>query len=254
MYKLSFASIMAVLKRNYMSFKKLFKLSIFPNLFDPFLFLLSIGLGLSNLVGYINDIAYMHFVAIGLVAATAMNTSTTEVTVNAFIQIKIEKTYYAIIMTPVNLQDIVIGQVIWAAMRSVIFGGMFLIIATIFGVVQNFMAILILPILFVVGFLFGLMGMIFTILSPNRDYINYYRVLLIQPIYMFSGIFFPIETMPEVIQRIAWFSPLYHAANLCRGLVFGDFSNFAINVSFLVSLLLILFYIPIFLSHKKLIN
>lgn len=252
MRKLSLSSIVIVIRRNYMSFKKLLKISIFPNLFDPLLFLLAIGFGLSASIDEVDGIPFFSFVASGLTVATAMKAATAEVTVNAFIQMRIEKTYHAIAVTPVNLQDIVIGQVIWAAIRSVIFGSIFLIICWLFGVLHSWTAIFIPILLFITGFTFGLMGIIFAILAPNRDYLNYYNVLVIQPMYMFSGTFFPVDNLPTSFQRIAWFSPLYHASNLSRGLSLGNFEHLLGSLVWLLILILILFYLPIILVHKKL--
>jgi len=251
-YRLSLHSIWFVIVRNYMSFKRLFKISIFPNLVDPILYLLALGLGLSSFVGEVNGMSYFMFVATGLVAATGMTASTAEVTTNAFIQMRIEKTYYAITMTPVNLQDVVVGQVIWASIRSVIFGTMFLIIVSFFGVVNSWMVIFVPIILLLTGMVFGLIGLSFTAIAPSRDYINYYAVLVIQPLYMFSDTFFPISNMPESIHFLGWFSPLYHSSNLCRGLLNGDTSNIAIHLAILLLFILVLFYLPIILVNKKL--
>ncbi|KAA0940627.1 ABC transporter permease [Sporosarcina sp. ANT_H38] len=252
MYKLSPKSIWYVIIRNYMSFRRLFKISIFPNLVDPILFLLAMGIGLGSYIGEINGVSYLIFVTAGLIAATGMMASTAEVTINAFIQMRVEKTYSAVTMTPVNLQDVVIGQVIWASCRSLIYGGMFLVIAAFFGVVQSWTVIFVPFVLLLSGFVFGLMGMIFTSLAPNRDYLNYYSVLFIRPMYMFSDIFFPVKNMPEIVQVFAWFSPLYHAVNLCRGLLLGNFEGLIMNFSWLLILGIILFYIPVIITQKKL--
>lgn len=252
MHKLSLSSIIIVIRRNYMSFKKLLKISIFPNLFDPLLFLLAIGFGLSGSIDEVNGIPFFYFVASGLIVATAMKAATAEVTVNAFIQMRIEKTYHAIVSTPVNLQDIVIGQVIWAAIRSVIFGSLFLIICWLFGALHSWTAIFIPVLLFITGIIFGLMGITFAILAPNRDYLNYYNVLIIQPLFMFSGTFFPVYNLPTFFQRAAWFSPLYHASNLSRGLALGNFDYLLGSFVWLLVVILVLFYLPIVLVHKKL--
>ncbi|HFE9851571.1 ABC transporter permease [Enterococcus sp. DIV1420a] len=253
MYKLSYLSVKYVIIRNYMSFKKLFKISIFPNLVDPILYLIGLGFGLSKFVGEINGMTYFTFVSSGLIAATAMSASTAEATTNAFIQMRIEKTYYAIAMTPVNLQDIVIGQAIWAGVRSVIFGTMFLILVSFFGVVHSWTVILIPIVLFVTGIIFGLLGLTFTALAPSRDYVNYYNVLIIQPLYMFSDTFFPLSSMSSNIKFLGNFSPLYHAANLCRGLLVGNMNNFLFHMLSLILFVIVLFYLPMIAVNKKLI-
>lgn len=251
LYSLSLKSIWYVIVRNYMSFRRLFKVSIFPNLVDPILFLLAIGVGLGSYIGDLDGIPYLIFVTSGLIAATGMMATSAEVTVNAFIQMRVEKTYSAITMTPVNIQDVVIGQVLWGACRSVMYGGMFLLIVSILGVFNSWTVILIPFVLFLSGVVFGLMGMTFTVLAPNRDYLNYYNVLFIRPMYMFSDVFFPISNMPDIFQVVAWLSPLYHSVQLCRGLLLGNFEGLFINLACLLTLILILFYIPIILTKRR---
>ncbi|HGQ5861193.1 TPA: ABC transporter permease, partial [Streptococcus pneumoniae] len=102
MFKLSFQSIGHVVVRNYMSFRNLFKISIVPNLIDPLFYLLAMGFGVGAYLTHVNGMLYRDFVITGLIAATAMSAATAETTVNAFIQYKIEKTYDAMLMTPIN--------------------------------------------------------------------------------------------------------------------------------------------------------
>ncbi|GEL15021.1 ABC transporter permease [Pediococcus cellicola] len=253
MYKLSLNSIKHVIERNYMSFKKLFKISVFPNLLDPILYLVAMGIGLAGFVGNVESMSYFMFVTSGLVAATGMNAATNEATTNAFIQMRVEKTYYAISMTPVNLQDIVIGQAVWAGVRSTIFGSLFLIIAAFLGAVQSWLVIAIPLVLFLNGLLFGLLGLIFTIIVPNRDYLNYYVMLIIQPLYMFSDTFFPISSMPKWLRPYSWFSPLYHAVNVCRSLMIGSITNVGWNILWMLLVITLLGIIPVRLVHKKLV-
>lgn len=251
MFTLSYRSVWYVMVRNYMSFRRLFKISIFPNLVDPILFLLAMGIGLGYYLQEIDGIPYSVFVASGLVAATGMMATTAEVTVNAFIQMRVEKTYAAVTLTPVNIQDVVVGQVLWGACRSVIYGVMFLIVAAFFGVVHSWMVLLVPIVLFVSGILFGAMGMTFTALAPNRDYLNYYNVLFIRPMYMFSDIFFPIGQMSNLVQDLAWLSPLYHAAHLCRGLLLGQVSDVCGDALWLIVVTTVIVWVPVVIIKRK---
>lgn len=251
MYSFSIKSIWYVMIRNYMSFRRLFKISIFPNLVEPVLFLLAMGVGLGYYLQEIDGIPYLVFVASGLVAATGMTATTSEVTYNAFIQMKVEKTYAAVTLTPVNIQDVVVGQVLWGACRSVIYGEMFLIIAAFFGIVKSWLFLFIPFVLFLSGILFGLMGMTYTAWAPDRDYLNYYNVICIRPMYMFSDIFFPIDKMPETVQLITWFSPLYHVSHLCRGLLLGQPVDLWEDVVWLLVVTALLFFLPIIITKRK---
>ncbi|QLE65252.1 ABC-type multidrug transport system permease component [Furfurilactobacillus rossiae] len=253
MYKLSLRSIKHVIQRNYMSFRKLFKVSVFPNLLDPILYLIAMGIGLANFVGNVEGMPYFLFVTSGLVAATSMNAATNEATTNAFIQMRVEKTYYAVSMTPVNLQDIIIGQAIWAGIRATIFGTLFLIIAGFLGAIHSWLVIFVPFLLFLNGLLFGLLGLIFTLLVPNRDYLNYYAMLVIQPMYMFSDTFFPVANMPRWLQPYCWLSPLYHAVKVCRGLMLGNPTGIWFHLGWLLVVVILIAGLPIYLVHRRLV-
>ena len=252
MYRLSIRSIWYVIIRNYMSFRRLFKISVFPNLLDPLLFLVAMGLGLGHYLQDLEGVPYATFVASGLIAATGMMASTAEVTVNAFIQMRVERTYAAVTLTPVNLQDVVVGQILWSACRSVLYGLMFLGVAAFFGVVHSWTVVFIPVALFLTGIVFGELGMLFTAFAPNQDYLNYYNVLVIRPLYMFSGIFFPLGQMPDSVKVIAWFSPLYHASELCRGLLLGRLTGLGTHSAWLLVLSVVVFMAPIAATKRKL--
>lgn len=253
LYSLSLKSIWYATIRNYMSFRKLFKIAVFPNLLDPILYLVAMGMGLAGFVGQVDGMPYFLFVTSGLVAATAMNAATNEATANAFIQMKIEKTYYAISMTPVNIQDLIAGQIIWSGVRATIFGSLFLVIAGILGAIQSWMVIGIPAVLFMTGIVFGIFGLTFTVLINNRDFLNYYSMLIIQPMYMFSNTFFPVSSMPHWLQPYAVISPLYHAVALCRGLIGGHPTDALPNLMWLLGIIVVFLPLPIVLAKKKLV-
>lgn len=251
MFKVSFKSIYYVVVRNYMSFKSLFKIAIVPNLIDPLFYLLAMGFGVGSYLTNISGMTYTTFVITGLIGATAMTASTSEATVNAFIQYKIEKTYDAMLMTPINLQDIVIGQAIWSGARAVIFGGIFWIVSVFISQTFNLYMLLIIPLLFLIGLVFGLIGLTFTYLAPSREFLNYYNTLIIRPLYMFSDTFFPIDSIPESFQKLTWISPLYHATNIVRAIWLENFATVPQHLLWLTGCTVIFYFIPIFVIYKK---
>ncbi len=251
MFRVSFKSVYYVIVRNYMSFRSLFKIAIVPNLIDPLFYLLAMGFGMGSYLTTVNGMSYTTFVITGLIGATAMTASTSEATVNAFIQYKIEKTYDAMLMTPINLQDIVIGQAIWSALRSVIFGGIFWIVSIFISKTFNIYMLFIIPLLFLIGLIFGLVGLTFTYLAPSREFLNYYNTLVIRPLYMFSDTFFPIDSIPVAFQKLTWFSPLYHVTNLVRAIWLKQFDYMMPHLCWLLVCTIIFYFIPIYLVHKK---
>lgn len=250
MFRVSPRSVYYVIIRNYMSFRSLFKISIVPNLIDPLFYLIAMGFGVGAYLTNINGMSYTTFVITGLIGATAMTTATSEATVNAFIQYKIEKTYAAMLMTPINLQDIVIGQAIWSGVRAIIFGGIFWLVSLVISQTYNLYMLFIIPLLFLIGLIFGLIGLTFTYTAPSREFLNYYNTLVVRPLYMFSDTFFPIDSIPEIFRSLTWFSPLYHATNIIRAIWIENFTMVFQHLLWLIGCVTLFYFIPILVIYK----
>ncbi|MEG3306970.1 ABC transporter permease [Streptococcus caprae] len=251
MSKISIKSIRNVIIRNYMSFRNLFKISIMPNLVDPLFYLIAMGFGVGSYLTMVGGMSYRDFIITGLISATAMTAATSETTVNAFIQFRLEKTYDAMLMTPINTGDIVIGQSIWAGIRAVIFGGIFFLVSIFISGNFHISFLLIPVVLFIVGYLFGILGLSFTYLAPSREFLNYYNVLVIRPLYMFSDTFFPISSMPLIVQKITWLSPLYHASKIVRGIWINEFKNLFPHFIWLITVSVLLSLIPMYILNRS---
>ncbi|MFT8669217.1 MAG: ABC transporter permease [Liquorilactobacillus hordei] len=253
MNRLSVNGIWHVIQRNWMSFKKLIRVSIFPNLFDPILYLVAMGLGIGHFVSHVGGMPYLNFVSLGLIAATGMNASNAESTTNAYIQMHLDKTYYEMSTGPISLEEIIVGQALWAGVRSTIFGTLFLLVTLFMGILQSWLVIFIPIILFITGTLFGFLGLTFTLLAPTRDYLNYFSMLIIQPMYMFSNTFFPLSSVSPWLRNIGWFSPLTHAVDLIRQMAVGNVTLQSLgDVSWLIIVAIVLSFIPQRIVRAKL--
>ena len=116
-------------------------------------------------------------------------------------------------------------------------------------------ALLLIPLLFIFSLLFAVIGMTYTALISNILLFNYYFTLFITPLFLFSGIFFPIDTLPGWAQRVAWFTPLYHVVVACRGLISGSsMGSVLVSVAWITVLALALFLLPIWLMKRRLIK
>lgn len=251
--KLSVNGIWHVIQRNWMSFKKLIKISIFPNLFDPILYLAAMGLGIGHFVGHIGGMPYLNFVSLGLVAATGMNAANAESVTNAYIQMYLDKTYYEMSTSPINLEEIIVGQALWAGVRSTIFGTLFLLVTLFIGILQSWMVVFIPVILFITGTLFGFLGLTFTLLAPTRDYLNYFSMLIIQPMYMFSNTFFPLGSVSPWLRNVGWLSPLTHAVDLIRQMATGAVTLQSLNdIIWLIIVAVVLSFVPQSIVRSKL--
>lgn len=242
-------------QRNWTIFKKIFWLATAPTFIEPFIYLLSLGIGLGLFVQKIEGLSYIQFLAPGLLASTVMFGASFETTYDSYVRMKYERTYDAVLATPLTIEDVIGGEILWGTTRGYLNSLVFLAIITLFGLVKSPAALILVPLLFIFSLLFAVIGMIFTALVANIALFNYYFTLFITPLFLFSGIFFPIDALPLWAQRLAWFTPLYHVVVVCRNLILGRSGQDALISTIWVSAVaLTLFLVPIALMKKRLIK
>ncbi len=251
-----------VWQRNATIFRKHWKTIMFPNFFEPLLYLTALGLGLGAFIraGGIQGLTYPQYIAPGLLASNAMFAASFESTFNTFVKLKIRRTYDAIVATPVNAEDVVAGEYLWAGTRATLYGTGFLAVLTVLGLafgeplIASWWALLIPPVLLMIGIMFSVTGTLFTSLIERIDLYSYYFTLVVTPLFLFSGIFFPIEDFPAPVPQIAWFTPLYHAVNVCRALAVGPTPALLVDVAWILIFTAALALIPIHLMRRRLIS
>jgi len=242
-------------QRNAYIFRRIFPESLAVTFLEPVIYLLAMGLGLGAYISMIGGLPYLVFVATGLVSTSAMFGATFECTYNAYVQMYYEKAYDGVITTPLTVEDVVVGEILWGATRSALFGTAFLIVITLFGVVHSPLALLI-PILFVAsGLMFSVIAMTFTAVNPSIDYFTFYFALFITPMFMFSGTFFPLDALPSWVTIAAWMTPLSHVVALSRGLALGMVTDRHLwDLVWIVMVTVVLFPAPIILMRRRLIK
>ncbi|TNF50298.1 hypothetical protein EP232_00790 [bacterium] len=208
--------------RDFKVWTKFYKASLIGNLGEPLLYLLAMGWGLGRMVGTVDGIPYISFLAPGLVCSAAMYSATFECTFGSFTRMTRQQTYDAILATPISLDEIVAGEILWGATKSFFSGTAMLTVMALFGLVNSFWAVLALPLAFAIGLLFSSLSMIVTAKAPSYDFFSYYFTLIIAPMFLFSGIFFPITNLPDWAQTLAWFLPLTHGVAASRALFSGQ--------------------------------
>jgi lipooligosaccharide transport system permease protein len=216
----------AVWQRNLTVYRHTYKLNLVPNFFEPVFYLLAMGVGLGSYVTLGSGEPYLHFLAPGLVAAAAMNGATFETTYNSFVRMTFQRTYEGMLTTPVSVDDIAVGELLWAVTRALIYGGIFLVIVVAFGLIPPLRAPLALPVIALCGAMFAALGQAFTAYVRNIEMYSWYYTMFLTPLFLFSSIFFPLEErFPPWAVTVASFTPLYHAAGLMRGVVSGRFAG-----------------------------
>jgi lipooligosaccharide transport system permease protein len=243
-------------QRNAAIYRKTYKVNILPNFFEPFFYLLAMGLGLG---AFLNDrilgFDYIDYIAPGLAATAAMYGTSFEVTFNCFVKMQFGKVYDATMATPLTIEDVGLGELLWGTTRALIYGQVFVLIAAGFGVVHTPLVILTPVAIALIGLMFSVIGLTFTAIIPLIDYFTYYWTLFITPMFLFSGIFFPVSGLPGWAQAMAWFMPLHHAVNLMRSLTLtGDVRAAVLAAAWIAVLTAMLFVLPLNLLHRRLVK
>lgn len=220
---------------------------------EPLLYLTAMGFGLGAFVGEINGISYVQFIAPGIIASSAMWAAAAESTYGSFVKMHFQKVYHAMVAAPLKIEEVVVGEILYAVFKAVVYGTIILAVITAFGLVASPWALLTPLVLVLAGFVFAILGMIWTGLVPKIDTFSFFFTLVITPMFLFSGVFFPIDTLPEFVQLGAWILPLFHIVILLRSLVFGEVSLYLLpHVAILIATILILFPLPQRLMKKRL--
>jgi lipooligosaccharide transport system permease protein len=253
--RVSFAHAWRYWLRNAAIFKRTYRLSLLAWFIEPVIYLVAMGLGLGKYLERIGDVDYIDFIAPGLVALSVMYGSTFETTWNAFFKMERGRVYDAAVSTPVGLEDIALGEALWATTRAMIYGGAFIVIALPFGVFHSWWGLLVPVAVPLIGLMFAFLGLAFTYAIEMVDYLSYYWTLFLTPMFMFSGVFFPLDRLPGWVDGLAWFMPLRHGVDLMRALLVDGDPRAAAGAALWIAVVTVaLFVVPLNLNRRRLEN
>lgn len=210
-----------VWRRNSLVWRKLAVPSLLGNLADPMLYMLGLGYGLGALLPRLEGLPYIAFLAAGTVCSSTMMSASFEAMYSGFSRMHVQRTWEAILNAPVTLDDVVLGEAVWAATKSSLSGLAVLAVAAVLGLVASAEALWVLPVVFLTGLAFAGLGLVMTTLSPSYDFFLYYFTLAVTPMMLLSGVFYPVAQLPEPFQALAQVLPLTHAVALVRPLMSG---------------------------------
>ena len=225
--------------RNYVVYRQEWKLFV-TGFFEPFFYLLSIGIGVGQLIDTFEfngrQVPYAEFVAPGMLAASALNGALIDATFNTFFKLKFVKLYDQMLATPLTTSDVARGEIAWSQLRGSAYAAAFLVIMTAMGLVHSWWAILAFPATLLIGFASSAVCMAAT--TYMRSWQDFDKITLVQlPMFLFSATFFPITAFPEPVRWIVECTPLYRGVVLCRELTTGALSwGSAVSVVYLVAM------------------
>ena len=244
-----------VWRRNWDVFFKTYKVNFLPPFIEPVLYLVAIGFGLGMFVGEIAGVPYVNFIAPALLAISMMNAAFFECTYSSYVRMYYQKTFEAMIATPLSIDDVVTGELLWGATRSFINSTVMLLVLALFGVVDLPLSLCIIPFSFLAGLLFACIAMCFTAITPGIDALNYPSFLFITPMFLFSGTFFPLAVLPPAIQTLAViFLPLTQLVIITRSLTLSSLSPlFLYSLTWIILVTALCFILSLRLMRKRLI-
>lgn len=257
-FKISWRFI-RVWQRNLLVYRKIWKINFLPPLLEPLFYLLAFGLGLSSLVGKIayadTQISYIAFIAPAILAINMMYNAFFETTYASFVRMYYQKTFDAMMATPLSLGEVITAEIIWGATKSVIATIIMLAVISGFGLVAYPYGLLIIPLSFLGGIAFGSIGMVFTGIVPSIDMFNLPIFLFVTPMFLFSGTFFPIGNLPNWAQKVALILPLTHLVGFTRRISLGILGTGLLwEAGYLVLFSLISFPLAILVMHRRLVQ
>ena len=211
-----------VWQRNWLVYRRLWHRSLAFGFLQPVLFLTAMGIGIGALLtpaslAAFGGVEYIHWLGPGLLAAMAMQTATFESTYPIMNKIMWGRNYEAMLSTPVGIRSIVLGELGWTAFRIGSLAAVFLLVLTLFGIVRSPMALLAVPVAILVGVAFSACLIAFTATQKNDVGFSAIFRFVVNPLFLFSGTFFPLAQLPDAAQAVAWATPLFHGVELIRG-------------------------------------
>jgi lipooligosaccharide transport system permease protein len=214
-------ALMGVLVREIINFSSYWRSTTFSSTVEPTIYLLAFGFGFGSLVATVQGLEYVEFVGTGTVAAAVMFASVFSTMFGTFVKREFQRTYDAILAAPVDAEELVTGEVLWVSVRAGVYGTMPLLVAMVFGLDPAWGMVTVPLIGFVTGFGWAAFGVWISAMLKSIDHFSYVTSIVITPVFLVAGTYFPLSGLPEWAQVLGQFNPLFHCVELVRHASFG---------------------------------
>lgn len=215
-----------VWRRDLDVYRTTWRVNFLPPLLEPIFYVLAFGLGLGSLIREVEYLGarlpYLDFMVPGVISVAIMFWAYFETTYSSFVRMYYQRTFDAILATPLLVEDVIAGEWLWGATKSVLAATITLAVMGLFGLIVWPAGLLVVPLAVVGGLLFSALGLITTAITPRIDTFNLPIFVLVFPMFLFSGTFFPIDILPAWAYAIAQALPLTHVCFLVRGACLGQ--------------------------------
>jgi lipooligosaccharide transport system permease protein len=249
-----------ILQRNLLVYRRTWRGSLFGSFLTPLLYLTAMGIGLSQLMArggtdLLGGVPYLDFLGPGILASSCMQTASFESTYPIMGKISWRRNYEAILATPIEVHHLLIGELSWIAFRLTTMATVFMIVLTLFGIPRSPLALLAIPAAVLTGVAFAAPIIAFSATRHNDSGFAALFRFIINPLFLFSGTFFPVSQLPDAVEWVAAATPLYHGVALVRGAVLDNMpSTWPLHVAYLVVWVAITGYIAYRLLRRRLVK
>lgn len=245
----------AVWRRNLRVWRKLMLPSLMGNFGEPVVYLLALGYGLGRLIGEVEGMSYMVFLASGIICSSALTAATFEALYSAYTRLTQQLTWSAMLATPLTVDEIVFGEIVWSATKAIINCVAILAVAAGLGLVSDTRALLVPPVVLLAGLAFGGIAMIVTTIARSYDFFLYYFTLVMTPMMLLSGVFFPLTELPPAIATTAQALPLAHVVLLVRPLMTGAWPDMPlVHIAVIVAYAAASYWLAAAIARRRLLQ
>jgi lipooligosaccharide transport system permease protein len=249
------AAIGAVMSRELANFRTFWKATTFSSVLEPIIYLLAFGVGLgATLIDGVNGLSYVEFVGTGMVATAVIFSSALPAMFGTFVKERFQRTYDALLAAPIDVEELVTAEMLWIGLRAGLYGCFPLVVSFFFGLDPTVEMLLVPFFCFTTALGFAAFGIAVAASVAKIDQFNYVTTLVITPLFLVAGTFFPIDQLPQGFQIAANFNPLYQLVELVRGAAFGFEAVDALRYLALVAFSLTLWRIAVRRMERRLID
>ena len=254
--ELSFRAI-RVWQRNRDVYYNVWRAELIWPIVEPLVTLLALGVGLSDFVDLEGqqEGEYIEFIGPALIAAFPMWSATAECAWGSFFRMDQQGTFNAILATPVSVDEVATGEILWGATRSLVGVFYVMVMVFLFGGIQSPLALLIFPLALLPGFMFSAISLAYTATAKSVSSLNYFFATYVTPQFWLSGVFFPLSEMPGWVETVAWFTPAYHVVRLYRGLAANDLhASNLIDIAWILVVTVVAYVLALILLRRRMVK
>jgi lipooligosaccharide transport system permease protein len=244
--------LVPVLRRHVLVWRKLALPSLLANVADPLITLVAFGYGLGRLLGEVDGVPYIVFLAAGSICMSTMMAASFESLYSAFSRMHVQRTWESLLNAPLLLDDVLAAEWLWAALKGCLSGLAIILVAFALGVSREPTLFAVLPVIVLTGLVFGALGLCFNAVARSYDFFSYYFTLVLTPMTFVSGVFFPVSQLPDWLQSVSAALPLTAAIALARPLVLGEWPPAVLQpVAVLLAYAAGAFYLATVLTRRR---